>query len=70
MRPDVRLGILLLGVFWCLVILALTVTASGSFFWPPATFGELIADAFTIVALVLVLAMLRFLIGVLRHPPE
>jgi hypothetical protein len=69
-NPDVRTGVLLLTVIWCVFILALTIAATGAFFWPPATFGELLADGFTVLGVVLVGAMLRFVIGALRQPPD
>ena len=54
------------GVF---AFIAMTVSATGAFFWPPQTFGQLLGDVFTVAGVVFALMILLAVLSAIRNPP-
>jgi len=69
MNPNVRDAVLIVATIFCFAFIAMTVAATGAFFWPPQTFGQLLGDVFTVAGVVFALMILLAVLSAIRNPP-
>jgi hypothetical protein len=67
---PVRAAVLLVGTVFSVAFIGMTAVATGAFFWPPQTVGELLADGFTIAGVAFFGMILLAIWSAIREPPE